>query len=206
LDAFSSAVADNVLALERNTAALEGRSIPGGSPSSSGGSSGTSRLSTRGKMPSSLMLGIGAYGIFHSGQQSGNPISGALGGIIGGGALTGWNPIGMAVGGLVGLVGGLFGANKRKQTPEEIASERSPAFYNTPENFIYEAYRWRTTGGMDPATVALMDKYRPISETAPIVNVYVDGVKTAVQVEMGRQTSPGMRSNTTARINYHTPT
>ena len=206
LDAWAGVVTNNILALERNTAALEGRPIPGGSPTGGGASSGAaSRLGAGGRMPSALMLGIGAYGIFHSAQQSGNPFSGALGGVLGGGALTGWNPIGMAVGGAIGLIGGLFGGNKRKQTPEENAADRSPAFFNTPQDFIYEAYRWRATGGTDPASVALMNKYRPISETAPIVNVYVDGVKTQVRQEISNQVSVGSRANTNVYMNYHNP-
>lgn len=204
LDAFAGAVADNVLALERNTAALLGEPMPGTSPSAGGASAGKSGNRTGGgKMPTDLMLGVGAYGILQNGMQAG-PVAGALNGILGAGAMTGWNPLAMGVGGAIGLIGGLF-KKKPKQTPQEIAAERNPGFYNTPADFTYEAYRWRATGGQDPMSLALANKYKPISETAPVVNVYLDGVRTTVRTEIQAQVAPGTRSNTNVYFDYHRP-
>lgn len=207
IDMFSGAVADNILALERNTAALVGKDPNSVGGAAGAGSSGKSGVKGKGGLGKDIMYGIGAYGILNTAMQSGNPLSGAFGGIIEGGAMTGWNPIGMAVGGAIGLIGGLFGAGAKKKTPQEVASERSPAFYNTPDDFLYAAYRWRATGGMDDSQYMkdLQAKYRPISETAPVFNVYIDGVKTEVRTEVSRQVSPGSRSNANVFMDYHSP-
>jgi hypothetical protein len=147
---------------------------------------------------SDIGLGLAAYGVFQNGQQSGNWLTGGLGGVMAATSL-GLGPVGMAVGGVIGLIGGLFGG--KKKDPLETSKATNPSLYNAPEDFLYNAYRYRATGQL-PNTMNGMIDWRT---NAPIVNVYVDGVKTAVKTELTSATSLGRAAQANTYIDYHGP-
>lgn len=170
-----------------------------------GGSGGKSKGgSQRGVIPRELMYAFAAYGIYtNAANQSllGGFMTGAMGGAAVGASVAGpaGGLIGAAIGGTIGFLGSLFGHKSSKNE----AADRSPAFYNQPSDFEYGAYRMRATA--TTVDLALASRASYIAKMAPIVNIYVDGVKTAVKTELATQTSLGVTSRTNAYVDLQSP-
>lgn len=189
-----SAQGENTLALNNNTTVLQGGSptaTVNGNPVS-GGTSGSKPKS--GSTMSNIGMGLAAYGALSNGLQSGNPISGAIGGVMAGAA---FGPVGMAVGGALGLIGGLFGGHKKSQS---IDQAKDPALYNAPSEFVYRAYEYRATG-----RIPNLSHVQDWRKNAPIVNVFVDGVKAAVDTQLTQQSNTTNSSQTNTTLDYHKP-
>jgi hypothetical protein len=140
--------------------------------------------------------------IYSNGQQNG-PVAGAIGGIatgagIGtslGGPLGG--AIGAGVGGFLGLLGGIFGGHHRD--PAADSKNHDPAFYNSPSDFDYMAYRFRATGKLPNVPG------QSLNSQATTVNITIDGVKRSVANEVASQTSLGNVSQTNSYIDFTRP-
>jgi hypothetical protein len=112
-----------------------------------------------------------------------------IGGMFGpGGAL-----IGAAAGGVLGLIGGLFGGHHHV---DNGSYDSNPALSNSPSDFDYLAYRYRTTG----STGLTGPQSRFFNTPGPTVNVYLDGVKQAVTTQISQQVSPSSAS--AVNVNY----
>lgn len=219
VDPLVNALADQTNAVKDNTDAINGKGtrrsgtdeVIGGMDFSGGndplsiglgasrrgrsGSSGYTRGGTG--IMDFARYGLAAYSIYQTGAQAG-PIQGALGGALSGFGLAG--PIGAAVGGVVGLFGGLFGHHS---DPMQTNKNMNPSFYNAPSDFNYYAYRYRATGQLPQ-----IPNFNPNlggTGAAPIVNVYIDGTKTAVKTELASQTSLAVQSKTNAFLDMHSP-
>ena len=147
----------------------------------------------------------GAVGAFETGQQQGvlgGTISGAgSGAAIGAAFGPGGAAIGAIAGGALGFIGGLFGGH---HTPRPIDKETNPSDYNAPSAFTEAAYRYRATGGKGWTAQQLgLNLANP--QLPPVVNVFVDGVKTSVQTALTQQTSLQSSSLTNATINSLQP-
>ncbi len=208
-DPVVNAITDEILelqgvqyALKDNTAALRGQGPTAGGAGGGGGgrrggrgSLGSRLVNGKGNFQDYATAGLAAYSIYDNGAQNGINAGGILGGAMTGFAIGG--PIGAAVGGLLNVFGGLFG---HKSTPPPVDNPSNPAFYNTPQSMEWAAYRYRATGQM-PNSLNVHD-WR---NNAPIVNVYVDGVKTQVQKQINQQTTIASSSNTSTYMDYHRP-
>lgn len=207
-DPLIGSITNQILAINTNTEALYATAYGGvggideaaaaGAGAAAGGTARQSKQGTKTPTMSNIGMGLAAYSVFQNGQQSGNWLSGGLGGVLAG-ASMGLGPVGMAVGGVIGLIGGLFGGKKKDPLAEDKA--RNPAFYNSPEDFVYNAYRYRATGQLPNS----MNGYVDWRTNAPVVNVYVDGVKSAVRTEMGTSLGLGNVAHTNTYMDYHGP-
>lgn len=137
-----------------------------------------------------------AYGIFQQGEQHGTTLQGLLQGAVAGYEVGG--PIGALVGAGLDLLGGLF---HHPHLPPVQTQNLAELFGTT--GFDYLAYRYKlyhTLGPVGPLGALPASAYRlanQFMQPAPTVNVYVDGVKTAVQRQLSSATSlaSGSRTN-----------
>lgn len=205
-DPFVATMSSQILAVEGNTDAL--RILTGAmngykqgatanapdDPSSNQAKSKALARRDSSKLNTTLAQGFAGYSLFASGQQQGSTLGSVLGGAATGFALGG--PVGAAVGGALNLIGGLF----HHKSEQQLNKERNPALYNAPSDFEYYAYRYRVTG-----TLPTQAEAGRFQTAAPTVNVYVDGVKTAVKTELGTQTQLGRVAQTNAYYDTRRP-
>lgn len=135
--------------------------------------------------------GLAAYSIFKQGQDQGVTFGGVLGGALAGGQIGG--PVGAVIGGALSLIGGLF---HKKAAPQP--GEQNPAFFNAPSTMDYWAYRYRATGTLP----SMGDMH---AAGGSVVNVYIDGVKTAVRTEVAAQTGASAIAPVSAYLDLHRP-
>lgn len=150
------------------------------------------------KAMTAASYGMAAYSIWDSAAQNGLSVGGVLGGAMTGFEMGG--PIGAAVGGVLSIFGGIFG--HKKADPLANQKENNPSFYNSPSDFEYYAYRYRATGALPTAEQSGVTLGNVPN---PVVNIYVDGVKTSVTQEVTRQTTTGAASMTNAYMDMHSP-
>ena len=185
----------NTVATNALTKAMGGEVPPGATPTSTG-KGGSPGGKSRGNFANTnIGMGLAAYSVLQNGMQNG-PVSGAINGIMAGAT---YGPVGMAIGGAVGLIGGLFGGHKKDPLAE--SKNHDPALYNAPGDMLWNAYRYRATGGVMPNDLNVKDWRK----SAPIVNVFMDGVKVAVQTQLSQQGSTGMASQTNSSYNFGSP-
>jgi TP901 family phage tail tape measure protein len=193
-DANTEATRDLTAAMETLPADLAAVISGEAPPSGQGGGRGK----VKGKGSKALTYakyGLAAYSVLDNSLNqpltAGSVLSGAIAGFGVGG------PVGAAIGGGLALLGGLFGGKKKaKEEPKDL----NPAFYNTPNDLEYAAYRYRATGQLPD--LAGMHLFKT---NAPVVNVYVDGVKKAVRTEIAGQTQSGRVAMVNTRIDLHQP-
>lgn len=183
-----------IIALDKNTAAQGGTAAFGGG----GSASGKAR-----KFGANQQIGaaLGMYAVMRQGMDSGPSLGGALAGGLTGASLLG-GPLGwtggFALGAAVNLFGGLFGRKKKYEDPK---NDLYPSFYHSPADFDYYAYRYRATGQL-PAFSELQAIKR---SEAPVVNVYIDNVKTRVRQEIVTQTNSAAAAQSNAYLDMHRP-
>jgi hypothetical protein len=142
-----------------------------------------------------LSQGLGAYSLFQQGMQPGGT---SLGGLIGAGVagstlFKGLGPWGAVAGLGLNLLGGLFG--KKKKDPLETATNVGPAYFNTPSQFTYWAYRYRATGqlptpeqmGMKFANATPPVMITPSRGATVNLTVNIDGMKQSATKAVTRQ-------------------
>ena len=111
-----------------------------------------------------------------------------VGNYLGGSSLFG-GLLGGLGGGLLGvglgLLGGLF--HHKPKDPLENYKNTSYALYNSPSDMLELAYRYRATGRYP--TRQELGLPAMSGQPVPIVNVYVDGVKTSVTKALNQATN-----------------
>lgn len=138
---------------------------------------------------------FGAYSLIASGASgNGTTLMGMGSNYMAGSALFG-AALGGVGGGLVGVGLGLLGSllRKKPKDPLENAKNMNYGAYNAPSDFVYEAYRYRVTGKLPTAQEMGMTLSQGV---APIVNVYVDGVKSTVENTVSRVASGRVLTST----------
>jgi hypothetical protein len=201
-DPLIPAITNQVTSTGENTKAIGNltSAITGGAASGAGGTVTGAGGGRKGLLPGKgdryLTEALAGYSVFASGQAQGSNLGSVLGAALAGGAIAG--PIGALVGGGLNLLGGLFHQKAR----DPLAEDKSfnPAIYNAPSDYEYNAYRYRATGKL-PDNIGL----RTSLTAAPVVNVYLDQVKTAVRTEVGQQLSLSRAAQTNVFLDMHGP-
>jgi TP901 family phage tail tape measure protein len=152
-----------------------------------------------GKAGTYLGYGMAAIGAFEAGQQGG-PLTGAVSGALAGAS---FGPIGAAVGGVVGLLGGLFGGHHH--TPQQDQRDKNPGLFNSPSDFVYDAYRYRATGQYPTAGSLGMTGGAFNGGPAVIINHFSDGVKTATTKALANAVSLGVSGQANHTVDIHSP-
>jgi hypothetical protein len=137
--------------------------------------------------------GMAAYSVFQTGSEHGVTLANVLGAGLAGFQMGG--PVGAGIGVGLDLLGGLFGHKKPDTTNQDV----NPSFYNSPDQMVYEAYRYRATGKTTGPTAPFAN--------APIVNVTVklDGVTRAVKTAIGNQVDLGNIAQFNTNKDIHGP-
>lgn len=137
-----------------------------------------------------------AYNAFAQGVDHGITLSGAINGALSGATIGG--PIGAVAGLAINLLGGLFGGHHH--VPQSRI--QNPALQFSPGSLDYMAYRYRATGGNSAAS--LLPGYVP-PPSAPVVHLYIDGVKTAVNSQLQQQLNASSASRASAYYDMSRP-
>ncbi len=140
-------------------------------------------------------VGSAAYSVFSQGYEHGVTLGGVLGGYMAGSAIGG--PVGGVIGAGLDIIGGLF---HKKSAP--TFKDQNPAFWNSPSQFDYNAYRYRATGIVPTDATTHMFKGNTPTIT---VNVITDGVKKAVAVQLASAVQTGRAATVNAWYDSHVP-
>lgn len=109
--------------------------------------------------------------------------------------------LGAAAGGALGLLGGLFGGHRH---PDRQNRDQNPAFFNTPADMDYAAYRFRATGGagFSPQPIGL-DMPPVLPRT--VLTLHLDGIKAFGKEILTGDTTTANASLSSASYDLHRP-
>lgn len=153
---------------------------------------------------STLQTAFAAYGVFQQGEQHGITLGGVLQGALAGYEVGG--PVGALVGAGLDILGGLF---HHSHLPPVASQNLAQQF--GPSGFDYLAYRYHyfhtlgPVGSLGPLPAASYLLATQFFQPAPQINLYIDGVKTAVQATMQKSVSLGSAANANVYYNAARP-